>query len=535
MIDVSSLTVESRRRLERLILAMPSETAREAARQLLAEKLTYGRAVSLDRMSALPGYDRRPVSMRQFLEDPEYMGGIENLRPIVKQDLIDLFDTGENYVVACLTGSIGWGKSTAISFAFAYMIYLLSCMESPAEYFGLMRGSEVFLINQSVNLTLAKKVLFGEIKAKIKQSPYFRQHFPPGPFESQLVFPKNVTVLPLASGDTSALGLNVFGGCIDEINFQPKVRGGVRSRSVNEVYDAGKKMFDAIYRRLKSRFMKTGGFIPGKVMVVSSSQYEDDFTEEMRKQARTDRTIFFRSHSLWESRTDLQSDSTFKVEIEGALGRPRILTGDESPDELTGEVIEVPSEFRLDFEKDLIGAVPDIAGRPTSATDPFLSDASFLRGCIDSGRHVFSANETTLQNGVRLIAERLVRQDELGRWQPLHYPKVSRYAHIDYALSNDECGIAVGCAPHLVPVERRDVVTGAMETVHARGCTFDSFQKFRRQQAAAQARRCRRAFVRRHRPRAVSGLAGGDSRSATPLRVQAVLGRGLAAGDRRRL
>jgi hypothetical protein len=229
------------------------------------------------------------------------------------------------------SNEFGWGKSTAISFAFSYMIYLLSCLESPAEYFGLMRGSEVFLINQSVNLTLAKKVLFGEIKAKIKQSPYFRQHFPPGPFESQLVFPKNVTVLPLASGDTSALGLNVFGGCIDEINFQPKVRGGTRSRSVNEVYDAGKKMFDAIYRRLKSRFMKTGGFIPGKVMVVSSSQYEDDFTENMRRQARTDRTIFFRSHSLWESRTDLQSDTTFKVEIGGALGRPRILTGDESP------------------------------------------------------------------------------------------------------------------------------------------------------------------------------------------------------------
>jgi hypothetical protein len=175
MIDVSALTVESRRRLERLILGMPSEAAREAARQLLAEKLTCGRPVSLDRMAAPPGYDRRPVSMRQFLEDPDYMGGIENLRPIVKQDLIDLFDTQENYVVACLTGSIGWGKSTAISFAFSYMIYLLSCMESPAEYFGLMRGSEVFLINQSVNLTLAKKVLFGEIKAKIKQSPYFRQ------------------------------------------------------------------------------------------------------------------------------------------------------------------------------------------------------------------------------------------------------------------------------------------------------------------------------------------------------------------------
>jgi hypothetical protein len=61
----------------------------------------------------------------------------------------------------------------------------------------------------------------------------------------------------------------------------------------------------------------------------------------------------------------------------------------------------------------------------------------------------------------------LARQDELGRWQPLQYPKAARYAHIHYALSNDDRGIAVGCTPHLVPVERRDVVTGAMETVHA--------------------------------------------------------------------
>jgi hypothetical protein len=42
--------------------------------------------------------------------------------------------------------------------------------------------------------------------------------------------------------------------------------------------------------------------------------------------------------------------------------------------------------------------VRDIVGRPTSATDPFLSDASFLRACIDTGRqHVFSATETTLR------------------------------------------------------------------------------------------------------------------------------------------
>jgi len=453
-----SLDADEQKELYHMISQLTSEDARDLAEQIVGEFLQQGDSETLKKIQAPVGYEREPVTMKMFLEDPYYLGDVENIRDVIRDDLIELFDTGD-YVEGVIDGAIGWGKSTFVSLAFSYMIYRLSCIADPQAFYGMMPGSKIYLVNQSVNKTLAKKVVFGEIKARIDASPYFREQFQPDPYIIiELRFPKNIEVLPLASLDTSALGLNIYGGCIDEINFMPVIRGSTRVRSVNDLYDTPKRLYETISRRIKSRFLMAGGYIPGKVLALSSSQYPDDFTAKKKVEAKTDDKIFARSHTLWDAKNQVFSGETFRVEIGGMYGRSRLLTGDEEQSTIEGEVVDVPIEFKRDFEKDLDAAIRDIAGRPTSTMNPFLTDFTRVHDCVDRLReHPFTSLETTLQDGVKLMPERLAELDKrTDKWHPKMFSEVWRYAHIDYALSNDECGLAVGCLGGVIAIERRN-------------------------------------------------------------------------------
>src|SRR5262249_28544276 len=211
---MSNLSPREQQALYRMIQQQPTQQARLTCLKIAIEHvMTRGKSPTLPRVTAPSGYECQPLTMRQFLEDPYYLGSIENLRPILKADLIALFDEGE-YVEVAIDGSIGFGKSTFVSIAFAYMAYRLSCLTNPQRYVGLMPGSTIYLVNQSINLKLARKVVFHEIQARLRASPYFQREFRPQEgIETELRFPKDITILPVASEDTSAIGLNVFGAC----------------------------------------------------------------------------------------------------------------------------------------------------------------------------------------------------------------------------------------------------------------------------------------------------------------------------------
>jgi len=450
------LNADQQKQLYHLVARLTSDDARDVAEQIVSEMLQDGSSATLDKIRAPIGYERDPVSMQEFLEDPYYLGEIENMRDVIRKDLIDLFDDGD-YIEGVIDGAIGWGKSTFVSLAFAYMVYRLSCLADPQSFYGMMPGSKIYLVNQSVNKTLAKKVVFGEIKARIDASPYFRENFAPDPYiVIELRFPKHIEVIPLASLDTSALGLNIFGGCIDEINFMPVIKGSTRVRSVTDLYDTPKRLYETISRRIKSRFLMAGGYIPGKIIAISSSQYPDDFTARKKAEAKMDDKIFARSHTLWDAKNQEFCGERFRVEIGGLYGRSRILTGDEEDSDLEGEVVDVPVEFKRDFEKDLDGAIRDIAGRATSTMNPFLTDFKKVQDCIDEFReHPMTSTETTLEDGVKMMPERFAEMDKGGRWRPKMFSEIWRFAHIDYALNNDECGLAVGCLGGMIPLDRR--------------------------------------------------------------------------------
>lgn len=95
-------------------------------------------------------YKRKPVSIRTFILDPQYLGrGIgDSIYPRIVDDLEELFEG--QYSEVLLTGGIGWGKSRMAELGICYEIYRLSCLREPASVYGLMPGSTLGFLAVSV-------------------------------------------------------------------------------------------------------------------------------------------------------------------------------------------------------------------------------------------------------------------------------------------------------------------------------------------------------------------------------------------------
>jgi hypothetical protein len=331
-----------------------------------------------------------------------------------------------------ITGNTG--KTTAALIVIAYHLYLLSCLKNPHREFGLAPSSEIVFIFQSLKKEAAKGIDFMRFKSMLDSSPYFQNvyRYDRG-ISSQLNFPNRVIVMPLSGDVNAAIGQNVFGGVIDEVNFMAVIEKS-KSSSDGGTFDQANEMYNGIVRRRKSRFM-AGGKLPGMLCLVSSKRYPGEFTDRKMEEAQRDKTIFIYDKRVW----DVKPEGTFSGEwfnlfVGDVTRKPRLLGDDE---EVTAEdrhlIMQVPDEYRSEFERDMLSALRDIAGVSTLALHPFILNSesvvrSFGRAKGIAGRDRVDFKDTKLQ----IFPKRIINPDE------------PRFAHLDLAISGDSCGLAIG-------------------------------------------------------------------------------------------
>ena len=233
------------------------------------EKLLTSRSTTKQELDDLlwflqhPEYEHRAVDIRTFIDSPEYLNSSTECWPSIKDDLEELFKKGYEEAVFC--EAIGAGKSFKASIIISYMTYKTLCLKNPQSFFGLAKGSPICFINMSVRAEQSRKVVFGEIKSRIDNSPWFRKHYPPDPdIRSELRFAKNIAIFPGNSRETFPLGFNILGGVMDEAAFYTETPD----------HDVAEEMFNALHSRIKNRF---GG--KGLLVMISSPRYVDDFIE----------------------------------------------------------------------------------------------------------------------------------------------------------------------------------------------------------------------------------------------------------------
>lgn len=450
----------SRRELEEIAEEILTEVANDFPEDLdTLQHWLVEAARNPDAIKSLQKFNHMPVSPREFVESPNFMNKPQAMWPAV-MDCFEELNSGK-YVESVLTGGIGVGKTHLALYTQAYQLYMLSCLRDPHAEFDLDPSSEIIIVFQSITKDLAKGVDYQRFRSMIEGSPYFQKHFPfDADITSEMRFPKRIIVKPISGQDTGAIGQNVIGGLIDEINFMAVIENSKHSKD-GEIYDQAVKNYNSIARRRESRFMKLGS-LPGMLCLVSSRNYPGQFTDKKEKEARTNPRIYVYDKRVWEVRPWLFSFHEGKLSKEVVeLYGPKapfwfdVFIGDESrkprligPGETVSAserplVMSIPIEYRKEFENDLLPSLRDIAGVATQALHPFMLNTDAVAECFGKSLSILSREDCDfVDSKVLMYPKRIV------------HPDAPRFIHIDLALTRDSAGVSCGHVPGFKDMDR---------------------------------------------------------------------------------
>ncbi len=390
-------------------------------------------------------YARIPVGVKKFIEGEDFLNKKKEVYPAVMDELIELNSGG--YDEAVLTGGIGTAKTTIALYTTAYQLYLLSCMKNPHGEFGLDPSSEIMIIFQSINANLAKSVDYTRFRHMIEQSHYFNTTFPfDKDLASKMIFPNRIEVVPVSGEETAAIGQNVIGGVIDEVNYMAVVEKSKASFN-GGVYDQAIAVYNSIARRRESRFMIKGE-LPGMLCLVSSKRYPGQFTDMKEEEARTNPRIFLYDKRAWEIKPEgSYTGEWFHMFIGDEARKPLILEEGETvvPDD-RHLVMPIPLEHKPSFETDPMNALREIAGVATLARFPFIIDTGKIGEAFGKVQSIASRPDTDFSASTILLYPKRIIKPEAFRW-----------AHIDLGLTSDSAGVAVGRLSRFMTMERGDM------------------------------------------------------------------------------
>lgn len=413
------------------------------------QKLVVDGDTSLESLNqfAIPKRDYRvqPVDPLQFLMSKKYLGLEDELYPKVGEEFAKM--NSGSYVEVVLTGAIGTAKTTLAIWTTAYQVYLLACLRNPQQTFGIDRSSEILFVFQSLNATLAKQLNYDRFRSLIQTSPFFTEYFPfDQKINSECIFPNRIIVRPVSGQESAAIGQNVFGGLMDEVNFMEVTEHSAKSVDGGE-YNQAIQLYNSLSRRRKSRFMKQGK-LPGVFCLVSSKRYPGQFTDQKAIEAEQDPSIYIYDKRTWDVLPEKNfSGDWFNVFIGDLSRKARILEDNDPMDRKKNKdlIIEVPVEYREEFKTDMLNALRDIAGVSTLAQHPFIMD----NDAVSAG---FGTVESCLTKDVVDFSEAkvgIMRNKFLMEDEP-------RWIHIDLSMTGDATGVACGFVDKFTKIKAGD-------------------------------------------------------------------------------
>lgn len=421
-----------------------------------------------------PDFQERPATIREFLGEG-YLEIESKVRPGLLNALVDIFGEEVNtrslarVQQAMVTGAIGIGKTTLASVAMPYMVHWVLCMKDPQDFFDLLPGSRIAFMQMSTSEGQAREVIFGDIFARIKHSPWFVANYPYDPkFTKQIRFPqKDIWVLPGDSAETTFEGYNIIGGILDEMD----------SHKITKDKDYAETGYTTIHGRIFSRFHDRGLLI-----LIGQMKKATGFAARKLAEFLLDpEHCHVTRMTLWESfgwqkylNADGTHDSFFYDRKRRAI-IPKLLA--ELLDaEHSANLMEIPNLYLSHFTNKPEQALRDLAGIPPAVSDPFISLVDKIEACRD--RWIASHGD---QSPVKPNMSRV----EFEKWFLADNDPRKRALHIDnaYSAEGDGLGIAMG---HVKSVVERDgelkpyIVIDFLARIHASPGTEILFSDVRR-------------------------------------------------------
>lgn len=388
-------------------------------------------------LAANPEFEECPATIIEFLLD-DYLNIYDKVRPAIREELRNIFGNKvDNKRIAqvadaIFTGAIGIGKTTVASIVLPYMCHWVLCLKDPQDYFNLLPGSRIAFMMMSTSEDQAKQVLFGDIDARLRYSPWFRTHAERDPnFKNQIRFPaKDIWILPGDSKDTTFEGYNILGGIIDEAD----------SHLVTEEKDYAESGYNTIHARIESRFGDRGF-----LLVIGQMKKATGFAKKRYDICLKKPNAYAAKLTIWESfgweryMKDGKRDS-FWYDIK----RKQIIPAGVVQHINNANLIEIPKLYEDDFINDPEKALRDLAGIPPAVGDPFISLVDRIELCRDKWIERFGPESPVVDNPSRpSFIKGFKAHDNL-----------KRAVHIDmaYSAKGDALGMAMGHVREVVEI-----------------------------------------------------------------------------------
>jgi hypothetical protein len=287
-------------------------------------------------------------------------------------------------------------------------------------------------MQMSTSESQAKEVVFGDVKARVLYSPWFRDKYPfDTNFRNQLRFPKDIWILPGDSAETTFEGYNILGGILDEAD----------SHQVTKNKDYAEAGFDTIHGRITSRFQDRGF-----LLVIGQMKKAQGFAAKKYNELKQDDKAYVARMAIWESfgwdqyMTPNGTRDSFWYDAKAKKIIPKGIADLIAADK--DHLIEIPNAFRRDFENNPEKALRDLAGIPPAVGDPFISLVNKIEDCRDRWNARYDTGSPADPEG------------RIERWfrAPDTRP---RAVHIDFATSGngDALGLAMAHVDSVVEIE----------------------------------------------------------------------------------
>lgn len=346
----------------------------------------------------------------------------------------------------CCTGAIGVGKTTLALIGSLYDLYHVILLKNPHKKYKLLPTTHIIFSLVTATMDLAAAVMANQLLDAMGASPFFCEHLSPKKGErlDEDMFPHHIGVGYGSRGGHN-LGKAVIGAIIDEANFQDKV--------ANQAVEN----YNTITRRMKSRFMGKNGSLPCRRWIVSSRTDSAAFLESHIDQHRGDPSVIIFEPAIWDVQKvkGNYSGRTFPVFVGSTTEQPRILTTDKEVADCAGYTIDVPIEYKAEFEDDLPKSLQDLAGVAT-------------RNGVNLIYNVEKLNEALCLENCMITDEpqlTLTGEDQLIDYYKRELPKGQYFVHLDAAKSGDRFGFAMSRVTEPIQIKKRSAIDGVEHTM----------------------------------------------------------------------
>lgn len=373
------------------------------------------------------------LPVETLIDDSYFLGIKDELYPVHRRDIVELWQARKERGVDVFVDEegIGSGKTYKFGVILWLLTYELLVSDFKVRFPFTGKGTGISLVCMSRNAVLAKEVTFQKV-LPFFDCPFFKEHFPPSVdfditekkrrLPSRLRFPKNVVIFPGTGEALSAIGYDIYGAAIDEVNYLEVVTNSKRAVTGRN-YDAGEEMFSALYSRMASRFPEGNRGIIG---LFSNARYINDFSERKGREAKTNKKIFYRRRAVWEAKpASFYKGETFKFDLD-----IKKVVDDEVANKKQDRVLIVPVELREPFEKKPEEALRIHASIAVEAVSAYFDDIAVIRGCVNFDIPCLFTGEDGL---FTIDDEFFMRKDY----------SIPRYMHIDLAKNRDAVSISM--------------------------------------------------------------------------------------------